>query len=106
MTTVKLEEFLNELLQQVNQNTLSPKISSLLSEMFITHKMEKEGIEINTFPNDHKEMMKCYMLGWFFYNNLKSSGPSDFDINQTFENKTNIDKYENNIIINETTKLN
>lgn len=71
--TTKLEYFLNELLQQVNDDTVSPRILSLLSELFITHEMEKKGMEINAFPNEQKEIMKYYTLGWFYYNNLIDS---------------------------------
>jgi hypothetical protein len=75
MTTIKLEEFFNELLKQVNNNNLSPKMSTILSDLFITYQMEKDNYKINDFTNknnDFNEMMKYYTLGWFYYNTIKS----------------------------------
>ena len=63
-----LEEFLNELLQQVKKGELSNKISSLLGELFLKFEMEKKGIDI--FDSNENEMMKYYTLGWYIYNSI------------------------------------
>lgn len=64
----KLEEFLQTLLTDVRNNSISDNISSLLMELFLQYETEKKGSKLNVTKD---ESLKYYILGWYIYNNLK-----------------------------------
>ena len=67
----QLENFLNELLIKIKNNTLSTTMSLALGELFIKYDMENK--QINQVPieyNNDTEILKYYILGWYFYNQM------------------------------------
>ena len=67
----RLEDFLNELIHQSKNDSLSSSMLSLIGDLYLKYSMEKEGKSIDTVGFDKKEFMKYYTLGWFVYNNLQ-----------------------------------
>lgn len=72
--TAKLEEFLNELLQQVKNDNLSDEVSNLLGEAFLVNEMDKQGLTVDDICKNKREGLKYYMMGWYVYDNQRLSG--------------------------------
>lgn len=70
--STKLEEFLKELLQQIENGKLSDRISNLLGNVFLNYEMEKNGISLDSITSSDEEAMKYYVAGWFIYNKQKA----------------------------------
>lgn len=69
--TVKIEEFLTELLQKVKKGDLSDEMSSLLSQLFLKYEMEKNGFKMQD-KIQTEDYMKYYTLGWYIYNAIEN----------------------------------
>jgi len=68
--SIKLEEFLSELIDRVRNDNISPEIRKSLTDLFLLNELEKVG-KTPQMLLEEKDM-KYYTIGWFVYNVLES----------------------------------
>lgn len=66
--SLKLEEFLSELIERVRKDNLSSDITKSLSDLFLQNELEKAGVKIDTLLKERD--IKYYTMGWYVYNSL------------------------------------
>ena len=69
--TLKLEEFLLELISKVRNDDLSPEMTNSLTNLYLVNELEKSGQTQKTIIEEND--MKYYTMGWVIYNSLKAS---------------------------------
>lgn len=69
--SLKLEEFLTQLIIQVRNDTLSDDMTKSLTDLFLLNALTKTGKTPKMITNENN--MKYYTMGWFVYNVLNSS---------------------------------
>lgn len=71
MSTSDIENFLNKLIMDNRNNTLSKEVKTKIFELFIIDELQKNSISLDSLEeDDDKNNMKYYTLGWYIYNNL------------------------------------
>lgn len=66
--SLKLEEFLSELIDRVRNDKLSDEMTKSLIDLFLMNELEKAGRTPKIISNEND--MKYYTMGWFVYNSL------------------------------------
>jgi hypothetical protein len=69
-----IECFLEQLIYENRENTISNSVKLAISDLYIKYRMEKQG---SVIPMDDDEMMMKYItMGWFIYNNMERDNDS------------------------------
>jgi hypothetical protein len=66
--SIKLEEFLSELIDRVRNNDLSHDDTKSLTDLFLSNELKKAG-KTTKMIYDEKDM-RYYTMGWYVYNSL------------------------------------
>ena len=66
--SLKLEEFLSELISRVRDDKVSNEMTKSLTDLFLMNELEKAGKTPSDLLNDND--MKYYIMGWYVYNSL------------------------------------
>lgn len=67
--SLKLEEFLTELICRIRNDNLSDNMTKSLTDIFLLNEQEKAGVTLNSFETG--DNIKYYIMGWYIYNSMK-----------------------------------
>ena len=92
--SLKIEEFLSELIIQVKNDSLSLEMKKNITNLFLMNELEKKG-DLSKNNDDDNCILKYCIMGWYIYNSIGSSNSGDSGDLINSSNSSNSSNYSN-----------